>query len=165
MEREVVVGIITAASALGGVLLSQAFSLVQSYFDKKHQKNILFRTKYEELTVHLNNSIVWANDLLRTTTFEELHARGQPTSARSMYALTLLYFPKLKEHAEEYVEASVLFQNVMVEHFEPLGGSTAGAQAAKRNMAAFQSAGERLRAARESIDTEIEKCASAYVIA
>ena len=165
MENELLIAIVAASSALGGVAISQGFSLLQSYFDREHQRRILLRTKYEELANHLNDSIVWANELLRVTTFKELHARTQPIAARRAYTLALLYFPRLKMHAERYVAASIAFQNVLVENFRPLDNVTAGAQAAKHSIQTFNAAGEHFRSAREAFDHQIQECANVYIAA
>ena len=154
---------IGATIALCGVLVAQLVAMIQSRLDREHQKHILLRTKYEELADQLNESIFWANQILKATTFDELHVHSQPTPARRAYMLTLLYFPLLKKHAEYYVEVSVSFQNVLVSQFRPLGGVTAGAQAAKHSPTEFQAAGETLRAAREMFDSEIEKLAYVYI--
>lgn len=165
MDKEFLIAVVAASSALGGVVISQGFSLLHSYFDREHQRKVLLRTKYEELANHLNDSIVWANELQRVTTFEELHARAQPIAARRAYTLALLYFPLLKTHAERYVAASIAFQNAIVEHFRPLDNVTAGAQAAKHNIQTFNAAGERFRSAREAFDHQIQECAHAYIAA
>jgi hypothetical protein len=99
MDNGIITAIIAATSALSGVALSQGIALLKSYLDKKHQKQILLRIKYEELVNHLNDSLEWSNNLLGVKTIDELHAQSQPMSARRIYALTLLYFPLLKQEA------------------------------------------------------------------
>ena len=152
-----------AAIALCGVLLAQLVAMIQSRLDREHKRDILLRTKYEELAEHLNDSLLWATSVLSVCTFEEMQSRTQPIPARKAYTLSLLYFPKLKPFAESYVDASIAFQNTLIENFRPLNGVSAGAQAAKHTPQAFNAAGERLRATREAFDNEIQNCASEYI--
>lgn len=132
MEREVLIGIITASSALGGVVVSQAFSLLQTRFEHKHQKKILLRTKYEELVQHLNEAIEWGRETTFCKTQGELHARAVPLPARRVYSLALLYFPKLKESAAQLVHACVALHHVLSENFTETEMGTADGPATTR---------------------------------
>lgn len=154
---------IGALLALCGVLVAQLVAMLQARLERDHQRNILLISKYEELTDHVNDSLSWANDSLRATTFAELHSNNQPLHARRAYALALLYFPRLLPATNAYVEASVAFHNTLVETFSELGGVTAGAQAAKHSLQAFENVGESLRMARELLDADIQKYAATYV--
>lgn len=165
MEQPIVIALISASIALGGVAVAQATAMFQSWLERKHKKAILLRTKYEELAEHLNDSLAWAMDCMRAITFTELNARAQPLAARKAYTLCLLYFPLLKNHANRYVQASVAFSNTLVESFEPTTGLDAGGQASKNLGTKFEAACEALRAAREALDMEIQRCANVYISA
>ena len=49
MKPELITPIIAASAALGGVIISQAITILLSFFDKRHKKHILLRQKYEEM--------------------------------------------------------------------------------------------------------------------
>lgn len=165
MDKEIITAIIAATSALSGVALAQAIELLKSHLDRKHQKQILLRTKYEELVNHLNDALAWANNLLGVKTIDEFHAHSQPMSARRLYALVLLYFPLLKQEAIDYIQASLEFQSAVSEAFSPRIGASAGAQAVRNNEAALMKASNDLNKARQVLDNKIEKHASTYISA
>jgi hypothetical protein len=54
MKQEILIPIIVASSALGGVIISQAFSLFRSFLDKRHEKQKMLRQKYEEMMFHFS---------------------------------------------------------------------------------------------------------------
>jgi len=163
MDKEIIAAIIAATSALSGVALSQAIALLKAHFDRKYQKQILLRSKYEELANHLNESLAWSNNLLCVKTTDELQAHSQPMDARRIYALVLLYFPLLKQEAIDYIQASLQFQGVVSEVFSPRIGVSAGAQAVKNNEAALIKASNNLNKARQALDNKIEKHSSTYI--
>jgi hypothetical protein len=165
MDKEIITAIIAATSALAGVALSQLIALLKAHLDRKHQRQILFRTKYEELANHLNDALAWTNNLLSVKTTDELQAHSQPMSTRRIYALVLLYFPLLKQEAIDYVQASIQFQGAVSEMFSPRIGASAGAQAVKNNEAAIMKASRELNMARQALDNKIEKHASTYISA
>lgn len=165
MDKELITAIIAATSALAGVALSQLIALLKAHLDRKHQRRILLRTKYEELANHLNDALVWSNILLSTKTIDELHAHSQPMSARRIYVLALLYFPLLKQQAIDYLQASVEFQSAVSDAFSPGIGASAGAQAVKSNREALMNASREMNMARQSLDNKIEEHASTYISA
>ena len=165
MDRDILIGIISAASALGGVVVSQFFSLLQAHFEHKQQKKILLRTKYEELVQHLNGAIEWGRETTFCKTQAELHAHAVPVPARQVYSLALLYFPKLKVPAAQLVHTSVMLHHVLSEHFTETERGTAGGQAARKALAQVTEASNALQAARQALDDAIEKNAEAYIAA
>lgn len=165
MEKDVITAIIAATSALAGVALSQLIALLKAHLDRKHQRRILLRTKYEELASHLNEALVWSNNLLSTKTIDELHAHSQPMSARQIYILALLYFPLLKQQAIDYLQASIQFQGAVSDAFSPGIAASAGAQAVKNNQGALMKASREMNMARQTLDNKIEEHASTYISA
>ncbi len=157
---ETIIGVV---GVLLGVLIAQLVALIQSRLDRANKRDILLRTKYEELSGHVNDSLGWAMECLGATTFAVMHSGTQPLAARKAYTLALLYFPLLKPYADHYVQACVSFQMVLVEQFVPHEFLNAGAQAAKNNPERFKVAGENLRAAREAFDFEIQKHSHVYI--
>jgi len=165
MESDLTTGVIAAVAALSGVVISQVFSLLHAHFDRRHHKRVLLRTKYEVLVEHLNESLVWVSVLSSVKTWDELHLNSQPIAARRIYGLVLLYFPLLKPHAEQYLQASVALQGAISTAFSPTDGATAGAHAVHRTPQAFRFASDNFHAAREALDAQIEKCAATYIVA
>jgi len=165
MDKDLLIGIIAASSALGGVVVSQAFSLLQSFFERRHQKRVLLRTKYEELSRSLNEAMAWASETSSSKSIPELHARSVPTSARWVYSLSLLYFPKLKEEAAELVSACVAFQHVLIDNYTETEPGSAGGQAARKAQQQLQAAGRSIAAARTELDAAIQKHAGSYAAA
>lgn len=165
MEREVLIGVISAASALGGVVVSQAFSLLQSFFERRHQRRVMLRSKYEELSRTLNEAIEWISVSSSAKSFPELHGRSVPIPARWVYSLCLLYFPELKEEAAQLVSASVDFQHVLIDHYTETESGTAGGQAARKALKQLQAAQRSIVAARSALDDAIQKYAGTYAAA
>lgn len=58
MQKEIIVAIIAASSALAGVTISAVIALCLSYFDKRHKKQVLLREKYEEMMSCFSASLV-----------------------------------------------------------------------------------------------------------
>lgn len=165
MEKEVLIGIIAASSALGGVVVSQAFSLVQSFFERKHQRRVMLRGKYEELSRALNEAMEWVSVSSSAKSNSELHARSIPTPARWVYSLSLLYFPELKVEAAHLVSASVAFQHVLIDNYTEVEPGSAGGQAARKALQQLQSAQRSIVVARTELDALIQKYAGSYAAA
>lgn len=162
MEREVLIGVISAASALGGVVVSQAFSLLQSFFERRHQRRVMLRGKYEELSRTLNEAMEWVSVNLSSRSIPELHDHSFPTHARWVYSLCLLYFPELKEEAAQFVSASIGFQHMLIDNYTETEPGTAGGQAARKARQQFEAAQSSIFVARSVLDDAIQKHAGTY---
>ncbi|TXH74949.1 hypothetical protein [Thiobacillus sp.] len=161
MDNQIVIGIIAATSALSGVALSQAISLVQSHLDRQHQKQVFLRSKYEELANHVTDGQLWLVELIES---ESLPQASLKTPIHALKAVTLaaIYFPLLLEDAQNYLNASALFQTVILENHQFIGGLNAGAQAVNKNRQAFENASDRFNNARHILNAKIIKHASQY---
>ena len=96
-------------AALGGVALAQAVAMLQSWLDRKNKREILLRTKYEELGQHFLASIEMPGRLLKCTTHEEIQGALHQTAASQAQLLALIYFPPLREPVRRYI---VSYQNL-----------------------------------------------------
>ena len=163
MNDDYFIAIISAVSTLSGVVISQIIPLTQDYLNRKNQKKQLLREKYEELFNHLNESLSYSRIVMSSKTIEEVTANSQPISARKVYGLTLLYFPKLTGHAIEYLEASIQFHNTICDGFKYVENFSAGAQALVHNEKATLAASEAQNIARHALDMEIKRYADEYV--
>jgi len=120
-------GIIAAGAALSGVLLSQIISVSLSLFDKRHQRLILHRQKYEEMMFYFQDSLTYLELVQGLRTFDQLRQRSPPSQTARAYGLALLYFPTLQKPLEQYTLAQVSFYNTVVELFDEGVGVTVGA--------------------------------------
>jgi hypothetical protein len=129
MQKEILVAIIAASSALAGVIISATIAMLLSFFDKKHKKQVLIREKYEEMMFHFSASLVWIQSLNGSTTQKEVFALSQSTDARKALSLCLLYFPALSSAANNYILAQQRYYASVVTSFREELAYTAGAQA------------------------------------
>lgn len=143
MKAEIAVGILTAAAALGGAVISQAFSLLESHQDRKHKRQLLLQEKLEQLTEHLNASLAWANVCADSLLSEQQPLVKDPISARQIYTLCLLFFWPLKPHASEYLNACLELLSTL-------------SKAARGEPSDPKAASQRLGLARAALDTAIE---------
>ena len=97
--------VIGAVLALSGVLFAQFVSMLQSWPDRRNKREILLRTKYEEMGRHFLASIEMPGRLLSCTTDEEIHAVTHQTGANQAALLALIYFPELRKPIQLYVES------------------------------------------------------------
>ena len=129
MKLEILTAIIAASAVLAGVLISQAISIFLSFLDKRHKKQILLRQKYEEMMVHLSDSLSWIQDLHCCRTREELFAQAQSPPARKALSLCLLYFPDIADTANQYVLAQQEYYGFVISTFDKNLPINAGGQA------------------------------------
>lgn len=165
MEKEILIGIIAASSALGGVIVSQAFSLVQSFFERRHQRRVMLRSKYEELARTLNEAMQWVSEGSSSRSIADLHSRSIPTPARWVYSLSLLYFPELKEEATQLISAIIAFQHVLIDNYTEAEIGSAGGQAARKARQQLDAAQRSIVVARTELDALIQKHAGKYAAA
>ena len=118
MKQEILIVIIAASSALGSVIISQAFSLFQSFLGKRHEKQKLLRQKYEEMMFHFSASLEWIQHLNGSTTQAEFFALSQSTDARKALSICLLYFPDLVDTANNYILAQQSYYESTVTSFK-----------------------------------------------
>ena len=123
------IAIIAASSALCGVIISQAISLTKTFLDRRYQKQILLRQKYEEMMFHFTISLEWLQYLNGSTTQEAVFALAQCPEARKALSLCLLYFPEMVDAANNYVLSQQKYYDVVASSFKPDIPFTAGGQA------------------------------------
>ncbi|WP_170213754.1 hypothetical protein [Vibrio tasmaniensis] len=152
MDKTVLISVVSASSALAGVLVSQFAVLLKEHLNKKHLKNVLLREKYEQLMDCIQESLVWSVEAGECKSMDEITKYGVNIPARKAFSLSLIYFP-------EFRDACADFQNYYVAHYEVLiksyrndvsyGFST---QAAAHNREAFERTGENIALARQALD-------------
>lgn len=129
MTENTLIAIIAASSALSGVIISQVITLLASYMNRRHEKNVLLRNKYEELMFHFSDSFGWMVEINNSMTKEELFEKAQSMEARKALSLCLLYFPDLVDDANKYVFSMVEYYKFVVDIFNADIPHNAGAQA------------------------------------
>jgi hypothetical protein len=108
MEKEILTGIIAASSALCGVALSQALTLLRAYLDRKHVKHQFLHDKLHLLAEELHLSLELLLDSVQPSSDESAKDIQSVTMcARRIYTFSLLYFPLLKPQAKAYFNACV----------------------------------------------------------
>ncbi|MGA2462789.1 MAG: hypothetical protein ABSH06_00355 [Thermodesulfobacteriota bacterium] len=129
MKQEIFIPIIVASSALSGVIISQAISLTQTFLDRRHQKQILLRQKYEEMMFHFSDSLQWIQQVNMCRTQQEIFSLAQCPATRKALSLCLLYFPDLSGPANDYLLAQLSYYGFIIENFNENIPVTAGGQA------------------------------------
>ena len=105
MEMTVVVAIVAGVSALLGVLVAQAVAMLQSWLERRNKREILLRTKYEELGSHVLDSMKLPQALLKCTSTEDIFETTHQASANNAHLLALIYFPELRYATGQYIES------------------------------------------------------------
>ncbi|MCM2283977.1 MAG: hypothetical protein NDI81_04320 [Desulfobacula sp.] len=116
LENTLVIATISAGSAIAGAVISQFFSLIRDWFDKKHQRKIWLRTKFEEFAGLVSDSQEWGNSLYHLNSLEE-HNKNPPAQARRAMILAYIYFPLLREQSEKFMNSCVCLQKIIVANF------------------------------------------------
>ena len=89
-------------SALGGVALAQGVAMLQSWLDRQNKREILFRTKYEELGLHFLESMRLPHALMEAKSTESILALTHQSSANKAHLLVMVYFPLLRNSIGTY---------------------------------------------------------------
>lgn len=148
-------------AALGGVALAQGVTMIQSWLDRENKREILLRTKYEELGQHFLSSIEMPGRLLKCTTHEEIQGVLHQSAASQAQLLALIYFPPLREPIRRYI---VSYQNLCLAtttiYYQKPDGQAVGERVS--NHPEYQTASSAHILERENLATEIENHASTY---
>jgi len=96
---------IGAALALLGVLVAQLVSMIQARLERQNKREILLRTKYEELGQHFLSSTEMPGHLLKCTCHAEILEVTHQSAANNAQLLALIYFPPLRKPIERYVSS------------------------------------------------------------
>ena len=129
MNEKILIAIIVACSTLIGVITSQAITLFIVYRNRKHERDILIRNKYEELMLHFSDSFTWLVQLNNSVTKEELFTKSQSVDARKALSLCLLYFPDLVDEANDYIKSMQEYYGFTITVFDQSIPHNAGGQA------------------------------------
>ncbi len=128
MSPESTIAVIAAGSALAGVLLSQFISIGLSVFDKRHQKNILLRQKYEEMMFLFQDSLSYVQAVYNCDSFSQLCQLSSAPGTNKALGLASLYFPSLVEPLSMYSDSQLSFYHSVISLYDESKPANAGAQ-------------------------------------
>ncbi|WP_022949538.1 hypothetical protein [Methylohalobius crimeensis] len=129
MNQEILIAIIAASAAVFGAVVSQITAFAISAWDKKHQKKVLLRQKYEEMMFYFSASLGWVPIVNGCKTLHEISSCSQSPDPRKVLSLCLLYFPDLSDAANAYILGQQAYYASIISRFKDSVGASAGAQA------------------------------------
>ncbi|WP_442499079.1 hypothetical protein [Methylobacter sp. sgz302048] len=97
--------IVGALLALLGVLVSQLVAMLQARLERQHKREVLLRTKYEELGAHFLESLKLPHALMTAESTEDILALTHQAPGNHAHLLAMIYFPKLRESTGQYIES------------------------------------------------------------
>lgn len=160
MSMEIEIAWLTGGFALGGVALSLAGSWLQSHNDRKHQRNILERSKYEEMALEFLESLKWPSYLLACSSLADIQQISQVTSANKVHMLCVVYFPLLVDISGKYLDMCLNLFQASVSLYNPLSNTTLGSQVVDQE--SYKKAKDDLIAIRDEMKELIGKYSSIY---
>lgn len=147
-------------AALGGVALAQSVAMLQSWLDRRNKRQVLLRTKYEELGLHFLESMKLPHTLMTCTSTAEVLALTHQASGNSAHLLALVYFPKLREATGRYIESYGSLIEASASLHNPDDKRPLGMQVFDKP--AYIAARNIHIAARDQLQAQIEGCATTY---
>lgn len=148
MNETLLTALIGAGSALLGVIVSQAFALLTSHYDRKHDRQTVLRQKYESLVDTVNNSLVLLFQGVSDPEVLQLNADEIAGNLRHAYTVSLIYFPLLTPYIQTLRTAFNELQSALKE--TPIDGIKA------------QHKANELKDARNAFDQAINQHAKDY---
>ena len=160
MSEKIDIALLTGGFALAGVTLSQVLAWFHAYLERRHQRAILLRTKYEEMTLLFLDSLRWSTDLTSCMSPEGILAISQSTNANKVHMLCNIYFPLLRETSGEYLDACTAFYQTVVRSYNPLSAVPLGQQVG--SLPSYKEARDALLVARDAVKDQIAIHAKTY---
>ena len=97
--------VVGALLALLGVLVSQLVAMLQARLERHNKREVLLRTKYEELGAHFLDSMKLPHALMTCTSTEDILVLTHQASGNNAHLLALLYFPLLRQATGQYIDS------------------------------------------------------------
>jgi hypothetical protein len=161
VDSKILIAAISAGSAIAGAAITQIVGVFLAHFERRHKKKILLREKYEELALLIHESNSWLSEQMNAKSLSELRS-GYPEKARKATVLAHIYFPKLRDVCESYVNACAKFNIVLIDNHEFNPNHDVGTQAAHSNPEALEAAAQNARVCRQNIEDKVVRFASSY---
>ena len=147
-------------SALGGVALAQCVAMLQSWLDRKNKRDILLRTKYEELGLHFLASMKLPGELLKCESHEATLEVVHQSDGNKVHMLALVYFPLLRPATGKYIQSYSELSFSAIALYNPDDKRMLGLQVVGKQ--AYSDARNAHVAARDDLQDMIELHAAEY---
>jgi hypothetical protein len=152
--------VVGAFLALLGVLVSQLVAMIQARLEREHKREVLLRTKYEELGASFLESMKLPHTLMTAASTEDILALTHQASGNHAHLLALIYFPKLREATGQYIESYSSLCLAAASLHNPDDKRSLGMQVFDKP--AYISARNAHIAARDHLQEQIERHAPTY---
>jgi hypothetical protein len=153
--------VLPVLAVLGGVALAQGVAMIQSWLDRKNKREVLLRTKYEEMGLCFLESVKSPGELMLCATHEETLAATQQTEGNKIHLLALVYFPLLRHATGQYIESYSVLCEVAISLYDPGDKRVLGVQVSKKHE--YVAVREAYFAARDHLQDQIEAYSKIYV--
>lgn len=161
MGEKFVLALVAASSAVGGVLITQAFTLIRELLISKQERKILLREKYELLTAQVSESFLHRVKV-SSHTGDEFFLDYLNRPLERIYSMALLYFPELTDSSKKYLNAYRDYYLMLAESYLPDTGLSASMQNAGAPSENFDAVIDRLNEAETALYESIRKNAPKY---
>lgn len=148
------------AATLAGVALGGALSQLSGWVDRRNKREVLLRTKYEELATFILDSTKLPSKLMLAKTEDEFLPLTQQEDAKKAQMLAMIYFPGLSGGIGRYIDAYAKLCEIVGGIQNPQDSRILGYQIAGRPEYAL--AASTYHSAKDSLLSLIEDCASQY---
>ncbi|MCQ8179528.1 hypothetical protein NP603_00275 [Methylomonas sp. SURF-1] len=152
--------VVGAFLALLGVLVSQLVAMIQARLEREHKRDVLLRTKYEELGAHFLESMKLPHTLMTAESTEDILALTHQASGNHAHLLAMIYFPRLRESTGKYIESYSQLCLAAAELHNPDDKRPLGMQVFDKP--SYISARNAHIAARDFLQEQIERYADTY---
>lgn len=161
MDEKLILALVAASSAVGGVLVTQAFTLIRELIIARRENKALLREKYELLADRLSESISHKS---RVDNFydKEIFSEFSNKPIENIFTLSILYFPELVESSRSYYNSYREYLLVLLKNFQPDSGLSALMQASKYRGDDLELAVDKLHQSQKNLYETIQKNASKY---
>lgn len=157
ITQQIPIAIISASAALLGVIVSQAISILLSFLDKNHKKQILLRQKYEEMMFHFQDSLSQRTTLESATTLDQVIAAAHSVPLMRAHGLCLLYFPNLVQFVDIYTRTYISYYDLVVTVYNQNTPGKAGDQVRVRARKEYEELNQHLfQSKNEAMDAIIK---------
>ncbi|HAT8522064.1 TPA: hypothetical protein I7190_28230 [Vibrio vulnificus] len=158
MDEKFLLAVVAASSAVGGVLITQLFTILKEILIARNANRTLVRDKYEEFVDCLNESVIHRTKVVHIVCDEEFHRSLLNIPLHRAYKLSLIYFPEFIEPLKECIDAYKEFCRI-------LGGSLVVGDTVSVGLRALREQGEKMGVVLDKIDLtqrELDQCVRKY---
>lgn len=104
MDDKLVLALVAALSAVGGVLITQMFTIIKELLVSRRERINFIRGKYELLTEQVGDSFLHRVKISNHTSYDFFSDYLNRPLER-IYSTAILYFPELVDSSKEYLSA------------------------------------------------------------